>query len=128
MTTERVDLLVGGMTCASCATRIEKKLNRMPGVEASVNYATEKASVSLPEGTSVDQAIAVIEDTGYTAELPRPPKPAAGDAGDTAAPTAQELEVASLRHRLIAVGLPHQLRGRERMGSCRRYGDDDQPL
>jgi len=102
MTTERVDLLVGGMTCASCATRIEKKLNRMPGVEASVNYATEKASVYLPEGTSVDQAIAVIEDTGYTAELPRPPKPAAEDPGDAIAPpSAQELDVASLRHRLL---------------------------
>ncbi|MEC5150216.1 heavy metal translocating P-type ATPase [Cryobacterium sp. GrIS_2_6] len=101
MTTERVDLLVGGMTCASCATRIEKKLNRMPGVEASVNYATEKASVSLPEGTTVDQAIAVIEDTGYTAECPRPPEPTAGTSGSAAAPTAQELEVASLRHRLL---------------------------
>jgi Cu+-exporting ATPase len=108
MAAEHVDLLVGGMTCASCATRIEKKLNRMPGVEASVNYATEKASVSLPEGTSVEDAIAVIEDTGYTAEKPHPPEPVAGAAGTPgapggsgAAPTAQELEVASLRHRLI---------------------------
>jgi Cu+-exporting ATPase len=67
---QQVDLLVGGMTCASCALRIEKKLNRMPGIEASVNYATEKAHVFLPEGTALAQAIATIEATGYTATLP----------------------------------------------------------
>ncbi|GAA1957940.1 heavy metal translocating P-type ATPase [Agromyces allii] len=72
MTAQQVDLLVGGMTCASCAARVEKKLNRMPGVEATVNYATEKASVLLPEGVSVDDAIATVEATGYTAELPKP--------------------------------------------------------
>ena len=55
------------MTCASCAARIEKKLNRMPGVAASVNYATEKAHVALPEGTAVEAAIATVEATGYTA-------------------------------------------------------------
>ncbi|ANJ28522.1 heavy metal translocating P-type ATPase [Agromyces aureus] len=76
MTAQQVDLLVGGMTCASCAARIEKKLNRMPGVEATVNYATEKASVRLPDGVSVDEAIATVEATGYTAALPKP-KPAA---------------------------------------------------
>ena len=59
--TAQVDLLVGGMTCTSCAARIEKKLNRMPGVEATVNYATEKATVALPEGTTVDDAIATVE-------------------------------------------------------------------
>ena len=48
---QTVDLQIGGMTCASCAARIEKKLNRMPGVSATVNYATEKAHVVLPEGT-----------------------------------------------------------------------------
>ncbi|MET4159031.1 heavy metal translocating P-type ATPase [Agromyces sp. PvR057] len=72
MTDQQVDLLVGGMTCASCAARIEKKLNRMPGVEATVNYATEKARVRLPEGVTVDQAIATVEATGYSAELPVP--------------------------------------------------------
>ncbi|TFC10425.1 copper-translocating P-type ATPase [Cryobacterium algoritolerans] len=96
MTLERVDLLVGGMTCASCATRIEKKLNRMPGVEASVNYATEKASVYLPEGTTLEQAITVIEETGYTAEKPQPPAAVVLDA-----PSQQDLEVAGLRRRLI---------------------------
>jgi Cu+-exporting ATPase len=67
---EQVELLIGGMTCASCANRIEKKLNRMPGVEASVNYATEKAHVLLPAGTAVDAAIGVVEATGYTATVP----------------------------------------------------------
>ncbi|WP_104192529.1 cation-translocating P-type ATPase [Cryobacterium sp. Y82] len=88
---QQVDLLVGGMTCTSCAARIEKKLNRMPGVEASVNYATEKASVFVPEGTSVDDAIKTIEATGYTAALPAPVVTA--DAGS--------LEVSALRQRLL---------------------------
>ena len=92
MTEQAVDLQIGGMTCASCAARIEKKLNRMPGVQASVNYATEKAHVVLPEGTGVDAAIATVEATGYTATLPRPileparppdTYPAAGGAGGT---------------------------------------------
>jgi Cation transport ATPase len=65
-----VDLDIGGMTCASCAARVEKKLNRMPGVSATVNYATERARVTLPEGTSVSDAIATVEATGYTAVEP----------------------------------------------------------
>ncbi|WP_344312902.1 heavy metal-associated domain-containing protein, partial [Agromyces terreus] len=86
MSAQQVDLLVGGMTCASCAARVEKKLNRLPGVEASVNYATEKARVLLPEGVSVEQAIATVEATGYTAELPTPPaRPAAAQAAARAA-------------------------------------------
>jgi len=68
--TSTVDLEIEGMTCSSCAARIEKKLNRMPGVEATVNYATEKAHVVLPVGTSVDDAIAVVQATGYAATLP----------------------------------------------------------
>ena len=91
---QQVDLLVGGMTCTSCAARIEKKLNRMPGVEASVNYATEKASVFVPAGTSVDDAIKTIEATGYTAVQPAPV---------TVAPAAAAVdpELASLRQRLL---------------------------
>jgi Cu+-exporting ATPase len=65
-----VELEIGGMTCASCAARVEKKLNRMPGVVASVNYATEKARVELPATLSVDDAIATVEATGYSARLP----------------------------------------------------------
>ncbi|BDM69306.1 carbonate dehydratase [Streptomyces nigrescens] len=80
-----VELAIGGMTCASCAARIEKKLNRMDGVEATVNYATEKAKVSYrAEDVSVGDLIATVEATGYTAQEPAPARtdsaPAAGGA------------------------------------------------
>ena len=102
MTQQAVDLQIGGMTCASCAARIEKKLNRMPGVQASVNFATEKAHVVLPEGTGVQAAIATVEATGYTARLPEPPRPPADDvSGPGAAESDQDREVASLRQRLL---------------------------
>ncbi|MFE5895622.1 heavy metal translocating P-type ATPase [Streptomyces sp. NPDC056468] len=71
-----VELLIGGMTCASCAARVEKKLNRMDGVTATVNYATEKAKVSFPAGIQVADLIATVHRTGYTAEEPAPPEPA----------------------------------------------------
>ncbi|WP_258366329.1 cation-translocating P-type ATPase [Curtobacterium sp. MCPF17_031] len=67
-----VELAIEGMTCASCANRIERKLNRMPGVSATVNYATETATVSLPDGTAVDDAIATVEQAGYGAHRPEP--------------------------------------------------------
>ncbi len=60
-----VDLTVTGMTCASCAMRIEKKLNRIPGVTATVNYATETAHVARPEGVSVEQLVSAVESAGY---------------------------------------------------------------
>ncbi|MFB7195269.1 heavy metal translocating P-type ATPase [Streptomyces sp. NPDC056121] len=65
-----VELAIGGMTCASCAARIEKKLNRMDGVEATVNYATEKAKVTFADGVAVADLIATVEATGYTAQEP----------------------------------------------------------
>src|SRR5262245_48263255 len=65
----RIELVIGGMTCATCASRIEKKLNRMEGVTATVNYATERASVSYPNGTTPADLIATVEKTGYTAHL-----------------------------------------------------------
>jgi Cu+-exporting ATPase len=95
MTQQAVDLQIGGMTCASCAARIEKKLNRMPGVVASVNYATEKAHVVLPEGTEVAAAIATVEATGYTATLPVPAR-----TPDLVEPV-EDPELVSLRQRLI---------------------------
>ena len=70
-----VELAIEGMTCASCANRIERKLNRMPGVSATVNYATETATVSLPDGTAVDDAIATVEQAGYGARRPEPAQP-----------------------------------------------------
>ncbi|MYS21364.1 Cu+-exporting ATPase [Streptomyces sp. DvalAA-14] len=68
---QRIELEIGGMTCASCAARIEKKLNRMDGVSlATVNYATEKAKVAFGEGVVVGDLIATVRATGYTAALP----------------------------------------------------------
>ena len=61
------------MTCASCAARVEKKLNRMDGVTATVNYATEKARVSYRGDVAPDDLIATVAATGYTATLPPPP-------------------------------------------------------
>ncbi|RAJ69823.1 Cu+-exporting ATPase [Streptomyces sp. Amel2xB2] len=69
---QRVELTVGGMTCASCAARVEKKLNRMDGVSASVNYATEKARITYADGVSVDDLVATVERTGYSAQAPAP--------------------------------------------------------
>ena len=66
-----IDLALEGMTCSSCAVRIERKLNKVPGVTATVNYATERATVSLPSYVSVDDAIDVIKSAGYSAELVR---------------------------------------------------------
>ncbi|MGC5032872.1 heavy metal translocating P-type ATPase [Micromonospora sp. DT229] len=71
--TNQIELSIGGMTCAACAARIEKKLNRLEGVQASVNYATEKASVSYPESLTPQDLIATVEKTGYQARLPEPP-------------------------------------------------------
>src|SRR4051795_10419761 len=72
---QTTELLIGGMTCASCAARIEKKLNRLDGVTATVNYATEKAHVRSAAGVTPDELIATVEKTGYTAALR--PEPAA---------------------------------------------------
>lgn len=92
----QVELEIGGMTCASCAARIEKKLNRMDGVTATVNYATEKARVSFDGGVAVDDLIATVEATGYSAVLPAPPPPA-GSGPEQSAPD----ELTSLRQRLL---------------------------
>jgi Cu+-exporting ATPase len=68
---ERVELVVGGMTCASCAARVEKRLNRLDGVSATVNYATERAVATVPRGTDPAELIGVVEKAGYTARLSR---------------------------------------------------------
>lgn len=67
-----IDLDVSGMTCASCAARIQKKLNKVDGVQAAVNYATNKAHVLAPLGTGADQLIEVVRGAGYDASLPNP--------------------------------------------------------
>ncbi|MFF8804982.1 heavy metal translocating P-type ATPase [Streptomyces omiyaensis] len=88
------ELTIGGMTCASCAARIEKKLNRMDGVTATVNYATEKARVEHAPGVGVDALIATVVKTGYTAEEPAPPEPDAPGEADA------DPELDALRRRL----------------------------
>ncbi|MEU9604964.1 heavy metal translocating P-type ATPase [Streptomyces sp. NPDC048057] len=106
-THQEVELAIGGMTCASCAARIEKKLNRMEGVEATVNYATEKAKVTFSEGVDVKDLIGTVEATGYTAAPPKPKKDAAaasGSGADTADAEGGEeddTELKTLRERLI---------------------------
>ncbi|WP_069758784.1 cation-translocating P-type ATPase [Streptomyces sp. LUP47B] len=92
------ELAIGGMTCASCAARIEKKLNRMDGVTATVNYATEKAKVAHNAGVSVQDLIATVEKTGYTAREPEPPEPSAPDEEEPD-------ELRSLRERLVTAVL-----------------------
>ncbi|KWT60028.1 carbonate dehydratase [Streptomyces albus subsp. albus] len=100
----RIELEIGGMTCASCAARIEKKLNRMDGVTATVNYATEKAKVTYEEGVGIGVAdlIATVEKTGYTAAVPEPPAPAPPPPGPGAAPAPEPGadSLAPLRQRL----------------------------
>ena len=71
-----ITLTVGGMTCASCAARIETNLNRIGGVAASVNFATEQAKVEFPQNVAPEDLVAAVEATGYTATLD--PRPAAG--------------------------------------------------
>lgn len=100
--TSEVELLIGGMTCASCAARVEKKLNRMDGVSATVNYATEKAKVSYAEGVAVTDLIATVVRTGYTAEEPAPPRP---EPASEEEPAERDPELAALRHRLLVSAL-----------------------
>ncbi|AGS69718.1 heavy metal translocating P-type ATPase [Streptomyces collinus] len=100
--TSEVELLIGGMTCASCAARVEKKLNRMDGVSATVNYATEKAKVSYAEGVAVADLIATVVRTGYTAEEPAPPRP---EPAPEKEPAERDPELAALRHRLLVSAL-----------------------
>ena len=97
-----LDLEIGGMTCASCANRIERKLNTLEGVTASVNYATEKAHVSIPAGYDPQRLLDTVADAGYSAALPRL-EPARTEAGGGApdTPDRQELELRTLRGRLI---------------------------
>jgi Cu+-exporting ATPase len=101
-----VELAIGGMTCASCAARVERRLNKLPGVSASVNYATEKAHVTVPDGVSPEELVAEVEAVGYTAEVPRPAlsAEAAGIKATAAGETSDdpdEAPVRALRTRLL---------------------------
>ena len=103
-----IDLAVGGMTCASCARRVEKALNKVPGVTATVNYATEKARVSYAPTVAPEDLVAAVTATGYTATLPPPPKPveAVGSSESAAVEETDDYDPATaLRNRLIISAL-----------------------
>ena len=94
------DLDVTGMTCASCANRVERKLNKLDGVVATVNYATEKASVRHPPGVPVADLLRTVEQAGYAA-TPHDPTPRQGTAPHDAA---SELRTEDLRRRVLVAG------------------------
>ena len=101
-----VELVIGGMTCASCAARIEKKLNKLDGVTATVNYATEKAKVTYAGSVSPRDLVATIEATGYTAALPVPKVNSAATAGSgEAEQDEKDDEFSRLRQRLVISAL-----------------------
>jgi P-type Cu+ transporter len=95
MTTGHVELQIGGMTCASCSARIEKKLNKIEGVAATVNFATEKAHIEYVGDVSTDQLVQMIEEAGYSAELPETKTEEPKADSEATDPTA------SLRRRLL---------------------------
>ena len=96
-----VELVIGGMTCAYCAARIEKKLNKLDSVVATVNYTTEKAKVTYAGSVTTEDLVATVEATGYTAALPAPK--AGSAAGSTAGADERDPddETSSLRQRLV---------------------------
>ncbi|REE02264.1 heavy metal translocating P-type ATPase [Citricoccus muralis] len=99
-----VELAIGGMTCASCANRIERKLNKLEGVTATVNYATEKARISAPAGYDPQSLVAEVQKAGYAATLP-----GTGRQDQDGEDDRPDAELVSLRHRLIGaavLGIP----------------------
>ena len=92
-----IELDITGMSCASCAARIEKKLNKLDGVSATVNYATEKAAVHVPTGYDPLQLITTVEDAGYGAVLPAPPQ----SQDNAPVAEAKDTELEALRQRFI---------------------------
>ena len=113
--TEHVDLTIDGMTCASCAARIEKRLNKLDGVTASVNFATERATVDFPATVAPDDLVAAVESAGYSASLPAPPRSSGHEHDDDldddegVVPRPAVGSAADLRQRLIVstvLGVP----------------------
>ena len=117
--TAPIELDITGMTCASCANRIERKLNKLSGVHATVNYATERATVAHPAGVSAADLLATVEAAGYAASVRAPASPPARDAADNADTDAADAadssaETDALRVRLLvaaALTLPVVLLG-----------------
>ena len=99
-----IELEIGGMTCASCANRVERKLNKLPGTTALVNYATEKAQVTSEDDTvSVADLVAAVEAAGYTARVPAPVESVDEDTDEDIDEDIDEDDATrSLRQRLLA--------------------------
>ena len=110
-TLQHLELPIQGMTCASCASRIEKKLNKLDGVTASVNYATEKAAVEFdPAAVSADELVAAVEAVGYKALLPRAESPPDAAHGDETGPLRDRLFAsAALSFPLLLISMVPQL-------------------
>ena len=101
---QSVELAISGMTCASCANRIERKLNKVEGVTATVNYSTEKAKVTFADSVLPEDLVGVVESAGYAATLPTPPPAAGSAAGSEAAAVGepdQDDSSRALRERLL---------------------------
>ncbi|SFF22454.1 Cu+-exporting ATPase, partial [Saccharopolyspora kobensis] len=96
--TGEVELAISGMTCASCAARIERKLNKLDGVVATVNYATEKARVSVPDGLDPQQLVEAVEAAGYSATLPKAEREGPAEEPESGA---ADDPTRSLRQRLV---------------------------
>ena len=99
----QLELSIGGMTCASCAMRIEKRLTKLPGVTATVNYATERARVHVPEGVTTEELVAAVKAAGYTADVRTPA--AAGTQPGREDATAEADPNRALRERLLISAL-----------------------
>jgi len=118
-----VELAIGGMTCASCAARVEKKLSRLDGVTATVNLATGTARVTCPAAMPVTDLVSAVEQAGYTAALPAPPgrEPTAGEgdgAGETAALRQRLLVSAALAIPVVALAMIPPLQFRNWQWAC----------
>ncbi|GAA4820972.1 heavy metal translocating P-type ATPase [Nocardioides caeni] len=96
-----IELAITGMTCASCANRIERKLNKLDGVSATVNYATEKAKVTFEPDVAPEALVAAVEQAGYGASLPRPPRTDAAGADASNGEAEESDPVRTLRQRLL---------------------------
>ncbi|HMX08587.1 MAG TPA: heavy metal translocating P-type ATPase [Microthrixaceae bacterium] len=96
-----LELAIGGMTCASCANRIERKLNKLEGVTATVNYATEKAKVTFDDSIPPEVLVGAVEQAGYSARLPAPPAPTGTAGSAQASDVDEDTPVRALRQRLI---------------------------
>ncbi|MFC4855457.1 heavy metal translocating P-type ATPase [Actinophytocola glycyrrhizae] len=101
----QVELVIGGMTCASCAARIEAHLNEIDGVSATVNYATEKAKIAHPPSMPVADIVAAIEEIGYTATRPAQRKPAVSEVDSAPEEDEHDTALRAARNRVLIVAV-----------------------